>query len=309
MSKRLSGLIAAPFTPLKPDGSLWLTQIPAYANHLAAQQVAGAFVCGTTGEGSSLTTEERKVIAEHWRAARPSNLKVIVHVGTNCLSDSQELARHAQAIETDAVAAIAPHFFRPATIRDLVEWCADIASAAPGLPFYYYHMPSMTGVNLPMAEFLPMAADRIPTFRGIKFTHENLMDYGMTLAAAGEDFDILFGRDEILLSALVLGAKGAVGSTYNYAAPIYHRVIAAHARGDQDAAVAAQLEATNFISVFSKYNGLSANKAIMRMIGLDCGPIRQPLSQIGADQEAALKRALEEIGFFSAIGAKASIVA
>lgn len=302
MATRLSGLIAAPFTPFQPDGALNLKQIAPLAARLSKQGVAGAFVCGTTGEGSSLTIAERKQIAARWRTDKPGGLKLIVHVGTNCIADSQELARHAQEIGADAIAAIAPCFFRPASVTDLAQWCADIASAAPDLPFYYYHMPAMTGVNVAMADFLPVAAARIPTFGGIKFTHENLLDYSLTLTAAGDRFDILFGRDEILLSALVLGAKGAVGSTYNYAAPIYHKVIDAHASGDHAAARAAQLEAAKFITAFSKYNGLSANKAIMRLIGLDCGPIRQPLSQIDPAQEALMKADLESIGFFDAIG-------
>ena len=297
MTKRISGLVAAPFTPFHSDGSLWLDQIAPYARHLARHAVSGAFVCGTTGEGASLTLEERKRVAERWKAEAPAGLKVIVHVGGNCMADCRELARHAQEIGADAVAAIAPHFFRPANLDELVAWCGGLAAAAPELPFYYYHMPAMSGVNFEMAQFLPRAAERISNFGGIKFTHENLMDYALTVAAAAGRFDVLFGRDEILLSALALGATGAVGSTYNYAAPLYQRMMAAHEQGDRAAALAAQLESARLIQAFVKHGGMAANKAIMRLIGVDCGPVRPPLSRTSPDEEAALKRDLERLGW------------
>ncbi|OAM89184.1 dihydrodipicolinate synthase family protein [Termitidicoccus mucosus] len=297
----LTGLVAAPFTPFDANGALNLAMIPRLADHYAATGVSGAFVCGTTGEGSSMSNEERMIAAEAWRKATAGKLNLIVHVGHNSLVDSRALAAHAEKIGAEAVAAIAPCFFRPGSVSELVDWCAGIASAAPGTPFYYYHMPAMTGVNFAMVDFAPLAVKRIPNFGGIKFTHENIMDFSSALAAGEGGYDVLFGRDEILLSALVMGATGAVGSTYNYAAPIYNRVIKAYKAGDMAAARREQLKSIQFIEVFCKYGGMSANKVIMKLIGLDCGPVRQPLSQITSAQEAALKADLERIGFFEAV--------
>ena len=291
-------MIAAPFTPFKKDGSLNLTQIAPIARHLSATGVSGAFICGTTGEGSSMTTEERKLVASQWMKVRDNKLKIIVHVGGNCLSDAKELAKHAQQIGADAIAAIAPCFFKPATLHELIEWCASIAKAAPKTPFYYYHMPSMSGVNFPMAAFLPLAAKYIPSFGGIKFTYENIMDYGLAIDAAKGKYDILFGRDEILLSALAVGAKGAVGSTYNYAAPLYAKVIKAFKEGDMVAAKKAQIQAMKIIAAFCKYPGMDANKAIMRLIGIDCGHTRQPISHISKADEARMKKDLQKAGLF-----------
>src|SRR3954469_8189210 len=120
---------------------------------------------------------------------------------------------------------MAPFFFRPGTVQELVDFMAQVAAAAPALPFYYYHIPSMTGVHIPAAEFLRAAADRIPNLAGVKFTFENLMDYAECVRFSGGRFDVLFGRDEMLLAGLSLGAHGAIGSTYNFAAPVYHRII------------------------------------------------------------------------------------
>jgi N-acetylneuraminate lyase len=134
-------------------------------------------------------------------AIRQTNIRLIVHVGHNSAADSRALAVHAEKIGADAIAPIAPSFFHPEGVEGLVTWCVQVASAATKTLFYYYHMPSMSGVNIPMADFLPVAAKRIRTFGGIKFTHENIMDYGLTLTAAADKYDILFGRDEISSSA------------------------------------------------------------------------------------------------------------
>lgn len=301
-SFHLTGLIAAPFTPFGAKGQLKLGVIPKIVKFYEATGVSGAFVCGTTGEGASMSNEERCLVAEAWRnAIKKDSMKLIVHVGHNSQSDACALAAHAEKIGADAIAAIAPSFFRPDSIDALVKWCEPIAAAAPKTPFYYYHMPSMTGVCFPMVDFLPVAAKRIRTFGGIKFTYENIMDYGLTLAAAGDKYDILFGRDEILLSALALGAKGAVGSTYNYASALYNRVIAAFEAGDMKKASAIQLESMHFIQAFCKYGGMNANKAILGLLGMECGPVRSPMTPVTAEKVAAMKADLEKLGFFEYI--------
>jgi N-acetylneuraminate lyase len=298
MKNPLIGLVAAPFTPLRADGSLALEIVPALAAQLARNGVKGAFICGTTGEGYSLTTAERRSVAEAWRAAIPPGVALIVHIGHLSLGEARALARHAQEIGADAVAAMAPSFFKPAGARELAEWCRAAAAAAPRLPFYYYHMPAMTGVTLSAAAFLAEAGNRIPTLAGVKFTHEDLDDYRAARALDSGRFDVLFGRDEILLSGLVHGARGAVGSTYNYAAPLYQRILHAYAAGDLATAQKAQAEAQAFIDIMKRHGGLAAGKAIMKLIGLDCGPVRLPLRTPTPVTVAALRADLTAIGFF-----------
>jgi N-acetylneuraminate lyase len=299
MPPPLSGLIAAPFTPFRPNGELALDTIPALAALLHKNQVSGAFICGTTGEGSSLTTGERMQVAAAWRKAAPPGLKLAVHVGHLSLGDSRALARHAQEIGADVIAAIAPGFFKPATAADLVAWCGEVARAAPNLPFYYYHMPSMTGVTIPAREFLAQVNGQIPNLAGIKFTHEDLLDYSESQAFADGRYSVLFGRDEILLSGLRLKAPGAVGSTYNYAAPLFHRLMRSFAAGDTEAARLDQARAQEFIDVMNRHGGLPAGKAIMKFIGVDCGPVRLPLRSLTTAEESTLRTGLDACGFFS----------
>jgi N-acetylneuraminate lyase len=296
--KHLSGLIAAPHTPFRPDGSVALDVISQQARLLAHNRVAGAFICGTTGEGASLTSEERRQVAEAWVAAKPAGLSVIVHVGHLSLAEACSFARHAAEIGANAIATIAPSFFKPASVTELVAWCAQVAKAAPTLPFYYYHMPGMTGVTFPAADFLTVAGDQIPNLAGVKFTHENLMDFGRSIEHSGGKYNLLFGRDEILLPGLSLGARGAVGSTYNFAAPLYLRIIEAFNRGDLAAARRDQSRAMEFIGVLDRHGGLAAGKSAMKLIGVDCGSVRLPLRALTDRDEASLREGFEKIGFF-----------
>jgi N-acetylneuraminate lyase len=300
-SPLLSGIIAASYTPFTADGELNLSLVPDLGRHLHRNGVAGAFVCGTTGEGAAMTTAERQRVVEAWAKGKPDGLRLIVHVGHNALAECVILAKHAARNGADAFAMLPPTSPRPATLVDLVDCCRFVAAAVPELPFYYYHMPAATGVNFTMIDFLRAAAARIPNLAGIKFTDENLMDFGQALAFDPERFVLLHGRDEILLSGLVLGAKGAVGSTYNYAAPIYHRVLRAMAAGDLNAARREQASAVKVIEIMVRHGGLPAGKAIMGLLGLDCGGLRLPFRALDPDARARLREDLESMGFFELI--------
>lgn len=296
-NKHLSGLIVAPFTPMHKDGRINLDMIEKQAELFINNGVNGAFVCGTTGESMSLTVEERMVLAEQWQKVS-GDFTVIVHVGHTCLTVSRKLTAHAQKIGAYAVGAMAPCFFKPASVDDLVSFCAEIASAAPELPFYYYHIPSMTGVNFRMIDFLRAAADKIPTLTGVKFTDENLMDFAQCLNLDNGRFNMLFGRDELLLAGLSLGATGAVGSTYNYASPLYNRIISAYNSGDMASAQKDQGRSRDIVTILHKFGGLPTGKAIMKITGLDCGGVRPPLRNLSKVQYNELSGYLDQIGFF-----------
>lgn len=296
---QLSGLVAATHTPFQADGALNVAMVERQAEHLLAQRLSVAFICGSTGESHSLTLEERRLLAHRWlEVTRGSQLQVIVHVGSNCLSDARELAAHAERFGARAIAALAPCYFKPRTLADLVAWCAEIAAAAPNTPFYFYDIPAMTGVNFCMKSFLAQAADRIPTLNGIKFTNTDLMSYQQCLREDDGAFDIPWGVDEALLGALAVGANGAVGSSYNFAAPVYQRLLTVFKRGDLEAAKREQLRSVQLIQLLAGYGYLGAAKSVMTMLGVDVGPARLPNNNPTPEQLVKLRSELEKLGFF-----------
>ncbi len=295
----LHGLVAATYTPFDRDGSLNLKMVEKQAAHLLENDIRTAFIGGTTGESHSLSLDERRRLAQRWfEIVRGTPLRVVVHVGSNCLTDAKELTAQAARLGAPAIAALAPSYFRPRDLAGLVDWCAEIASAAPETPFYFYDIPVMTHVNFSMPDFLAEAAGRIPTLAGIKFSNSDLLAYQHCLHAHQGAFDIPWGVDEFLLAALALGARGAVGSTYNFAAPIYVRMLCAFERGDLASARREQFRSAELVKLLISYGYMGAAKAVMKMLGVNVGPPRLPHPSLRPDQEATLRNALERLGFF-----------
>lgn len=297
MSAKLTGLIAATPTPMHTDGSLNLEAVEPLGKLLAEVGVTGVFIAGSTGESHSLTVDERIALAEMWSRVAPKyQLKHLVHVGHNCQRDACRLAAHAAEVGADVVSCAAPCYFKPATVGQLVDFCAPIAAAAGGVPFYYYHIPIMTGVALPMAEFLREGKKQMPNLAGMKYTHNDLMQLQEVLRLDDGAFDVLFGHDEMLLAALALGARGAVGTTYNFAAPIYHEVIKQFEAGNFAAARVAQARSVEMIRLFGEFGFLAATKQAVTLLGVDCGPVRPPLPNMDQEQKAAFARMFAELG-------------
>lgn len=146
----------------------------------------------------------------------------------------------------------------------------------------------MTGVRVPPSEFLREARQRIPNLRGLKFSPDDLVELQSCVAVEKGAFDVLFGCDEALLAGLCLGVSGAVGSTYNFAARHYLRMIRAFDSGDLPAARAAQLEAAEMVKTLAEFGFMAASKAVMSLVGVDCGPVRPPLANLTPIQLDAL---------------------
>lgn len=302
--EKLQGLIAAPFAPLRPDGEVNPELIPVYYNFLQRNGVTGAFINGSTGEGVSLSQKEKQQITQAWTVARKENpgLKIINLVGGTSYAECRDVAQTSVELGVDAIAVLAPFYFKPGSARLLAEFVARIAEAVPQMPVYFYHIPVLTGCSLSMFDFLKEAAPMIPNLAGIKYTHEDFMDFQSCLNFDGGRFDMLWGRDENLLSALVLGARGGVGSTFNYAAPLYLELIDAFDRGDLDTARHLQQLSIDMIRLLGKYGGIATGKAYMNYVGIDCGKFRVPVSNMSEEKYAEFEkdvRALNMQHYFS----------
>ena len=136
--QKLKGLIAAPFTPMHADGNINTTIIPAYYRFLKSNGVTGAFICGSTGEGVSMTTLEKKEVAAAWAQATKgdNDFKVMMFLGGTSIADCKDLALHAKEVGLYAISFTAPFYFKPANVDVLATACAEIAAMVPDMPFY-----------------------------------------------------------------------------------------------------------------------------------------------------------------------------
>ncbi len=296
-SPPLTGLVAATYTPFLPNGEVNYELIPQLTDHLVENGVSGIYICGTTGEGPSLTMEERQAVNAAYVRANQGRMRAIVHVGHTCLADSQALATQAAFIGADAISAIAPYYFKPDSVATLIAYFRTVAACAPELPFYYYHIPALTGLVVDPVTFLEQASDAIPNLRGLKFTDTDLSLFNACQDAGNGRFDVLFGRDEMLLSSLAAGANGAVGNTYNYAPELYMKVIRAFRAGNMEDAREWQRIAVRTIHALINVGGPAALKYPMQRLGLDCGQSRLPMKQLTSGEMKAIDDHLEALGF------------
>ena len=285
-------LIAATHTPMDASGEINFAAVPKMVDFVLGQGADGLFLCGSTGEFPSLSTEERMEVTQAFFESAKGRAPIYVHVGHSNLQEARALAAHAAKIGVDAIAAAPPSYFRPTPLEALVDSLVYIAQGAPDMPLYYYHIPPLTGVNFRMAEFLERADKHLPSLAGIKFSSAELDDLVASIHYGDGRYTILFGCDEMLLAGLAMGAAGAVGSTYNFFGPQYRSMLEAFNDGRLEDAQQFQLEVTRKVHQILKFGGANAIKAAMSILGVDVGPPRLPLKALNETQRKELERLL-----------------
>jgi len=295
-------ILNAVFTPMFDDGSVNYARIPDLFQHAIQTGANGIFVNGTTGECMSLSVDERQRLVEKWveyrEAIKRPDFKIFAHVGSSNLFETAQMAEHAQSQGVDGIAMVATFYFRPQSIEALVEQCAYVASAASQTPFYYYNIPSLTGVDLPLIEFMELASKRIPTFAGLKNSFTDIVDYQHCIHFAKDRYSLYWGTDETFMMLYTAGNRRYVGSTYNYMSALYHKMLAAYHEGDFKAVTRLQGEADAIYKILLQYNGIAAGKEVMKFIGVDCGKVRMPLKALTNQESDSLFKKLLETTFF-----------
>jgi N-acetylneuraminate lyase len=155
----------------------------------------------------------------------------------------------------------------------------------------------MTGVSLSMPDFLEQALPRIPNFAGMKFTNPDLMAFQRCLAIGKDRLAFFWGFDELLLPAWACGARNAVGSTYNFAAAIYLRMLRALEQNDWESARQLQQRSQTLVQLLSQFGFMASAKATMEFLGVEVGPPRLPHQRLTTQQQAELKTELDRLQF------------
>lgn len=292
--EKLSGLIAAPVTIFNARGDVDIEAIDKQVESLVSQGVVGAYVSGSTGEGVSCTVEERLAVMDRWHQASRGRLKLIIHTGALAFGDVEVLGRHANELGVFATSVVPANYYKPADVAALVDYCRAAAATAPGCRFYYYHS-SLSGINLPLVDFLEQADGVIPNLAGIKYNGMNLYEYQNCLAACDGKYDIVYGTDEFFAGALALGAKAFIGSTYNYAAKVYLEIWDAYREGRQADIEKGMRKVCRIVDVLVKHGGFATTKTALAVQGIDGGDVRLPLRKQTAAEKAEIIAELKEI--------------
>lgn len=297
-----NGAYAAFVTPLQADGVTINEQsVKDLVEFQINSGIDGLYVSGSTGEAMILPDAVRMEMAELAIEYVNNRVPVIVHVGTPDTASAIRFAKHAQQIGADGISAVPPYYYRMTqdTIRRHYQAIAD----ACDLPFLLYNIPNLTGVNLDDQFIIEMS--RYANIVGCKFTDTNLEGLRKIKAVDQGRVQVFMGVDALLLSSLVLGSNGGIGTFYNVMPGPLSRICHAYWNNDLETARSTQWEVCRYITIMKKYIGIGLHtgvKTILREIGIDCGNVTPPLKQLSPEDGQAMIAELRQEGFFSFIG-------
>src|SRR5690606_29992869 len=298
MKLNFNGLIAAGFSPFKVDGTPDLDKIPPLVDKLIEQGINGFYLMGSTGEGVSVKLEERLAITEAYFEAVNRRVPIIVNVTHSSYGASADLSRHAVQMGADALSATAPSYYGISGINQLIYAVEKITDCQDQIPFIYYHIPGKTGLNFKMHLFLEQLEKRIPQLGGIKYTAASMDDFMICKENFGDRYKMFFGVDELFLPALAMEADTFIGSTYNFMLPYYKNILGNYRTENHKLALDNYLSVVEIINAFLKYDGLAAQKAILKMNGFDFGQPISPILPLTDNQYLTLKESLKSLHYF-----------
>ncbi|XP_035449853.1 N-acetylneuraminate lyase isoform X3 [Spodoptera frugiperda] len=293
------GLMPPVFTPLNDDHTINYGVIPAYAKFLADSGIKSVLVGGTTGEHMSLSVADRKKVVDAWVvAAKTTGLHIQVQVGGAPLADVTELARYCQDVGADSLLTLPELYFKPATVDDLVFYVSQVAKAAPKLPVLYYHIPSMSKVEINMPAFVTAATASIPNFKGIKFTSNDLSEGAQVLRALKDGQEMFLGADTLIAPAALLGIKSSIGTSFNLFPKLAQEILEAVEKNDVAKARALQEKLSLAIEAHTVEGPwVPIMKAGMEIAtGIKVGPPSLPQKPLSSEAKQRIHSKLRTLG-------------
>ena len=257
--------------------------------------VKGVYVNGSSGECIYQSVQDRKVVLENVMKVAKGKLTVIAHVACNNTKDSEELARHAESLGVDAIAAIPPIYFHLPEYS-IAQYWNDMSAAASNTDFIIYNIPQLAGVALTQGLFAEMRKN--PRVIGVKNSSMPVQDIQMFKQAAGDDYIIFNGPDEQFMSGRVIGAEGAIGGTYGVMPELYLKLDEYIKKGDMENARQIQYACDAIIYKMCSAHGnmYAVIKAILKKNeGLELGGVRKPLTDITEEDMAIVDEAAKMI--------------
>ena len=281
----LAGVFSALITPFTEDRSVDLASLEALAEFQLAQGLHGFYVGGSTGEAFLQSPAERAAVLTEFAGVVRGRAKLIAHVGAISTDDALGLARVAADAGYQAISAIPPFYydFSPA---EVLEHYRALADATP-LPLIIYNFPAKSARPLTTPDLLTLLAH--PKIVGVKHTSQNLYQLERLKKAAPSSV-IYSGFDEMFVGGMAMGADGGIGTTFNVMGRLFVQMYQAVAAGDMAHARALQAQANDVIDVLIDVGVFPGTKAMLKLLGVDCGVCRRPFAPLSAGQQAKVEK-------------------
>lgn len=279
--KPLKGIFTALLTPMHEDKTIDEAALVRHVENQLEAGIHGFYVGGSTAESFILSLEERKRILETVVQASKGRATIFAHVGCISTADSIRLAKHAEAAGADIVSAVVPFYYKAGLHEIKAHYEAIMAST--GLPMVVYHFPGATGITLSLDFYADMA--RNEQCIGVKFTSLNLFEMQQIRASCGPGFLIYNGHDEVYAGGAMMGADGAIGSTFNMMPGLFVSMFQAIGRGEWELVQRMQAQANAVISHMIQFDVIPYEKAVVHLQGAFSTPhARMPLKQLTAEE-------------------------
>ena len=278
--EKYKGVIPAFYACYDENGEISPERVRALTRYFVEKGVKGVYVNGSSGECIYQSVEDRKIVLENVMEEAKGRLTVIAHVACNNTKDSVELAKHAESLGVDAIAAIPPIYFHLPE-HAIAHYWNDISDAAPNTDFVIYNIPQLAGVALTMGLFEEMRKN--PRVIGVKNSSMPVQDIQMFKQAAGEDYIIFNGPDEQFISGRVIGAEGGIGGTYGVMPELFLKMDELVRAGRMSEAMEIQYDVNAIIYKMCSAHGnmYDVIKAILKKNeDLDLGGVRKPLASL-----------------------------
>ncbi|MCI8890730.1 MAG: N-acetylneuraminate lyase [Eubacterium sp.] len=293
--EKYMGIIPAFYACYDNDGSISPQGVRALTDYFVEKGVKGVYVNGSSGECIYQSVEDKKLILENVMEQSKGRLTVIAHVACNNTADSMELARHAQSLHVDAIAAIPPIYFHLPE-HAIADYWNEISAAAPDTDFVIYNIPQLAGVALTMSLFAKMREN--PRVIGVKNSSMPVQDIQMFKQAGGDDYVIFNGPDEQFISGRVIGAQGAIGGTYGAMPELFLKMDEYVKAGNMARACEIQYAVNEIIYKMCSAHGnmYGVIKAILKINeGLELGGVRKPLPSLIPQDHKIVEEAAQMI--------------
>ncbi len=267
-------------TPFKKDGSIDVDAVKAVSRYFRDKGVKQMYVCGSTGEGFLLDTEERMLVTETVVNEVGDDMNIIVHVGCPDTRHSAMLAAHAEKVGADATSAVPCVYYHLGEESVYQHW-TEITKAAD-LPFFIYNIPQLTGFNLSMNLFHRMLENE--RVAGVKCSSDPAQDILRFKNAGGKDFIVFNGPDEQFVAGRLMGADSGIGGTYGAMPELYLKMDELINRGEWDKAADVQAIVTPLIYRLCSFASMhGAVKGIISLDGCPMGDPRLPFLPVALD--------------------------
>ena len=280
-------------TPMKDNQDVNYDKLEELINIQIAEGTDAIIIAGTTGESSTLTMEEHKDVIKAAVEFTKGRIPVVAGTGSNCTRTAIQLSQEAEEAGADGLLIVTP-YYNKATQQGLISHYSQIADSTK-CPIIMYNVPGRTGCNL-LPETVAELFKTKDNIVGLKEATGNMAQASKTMYLTDGKLDMYSGEDGLVLPLLSIGALGVISVWSNVAPAKVHQLCQSYFDGDLKIAQKLQREAIPLVdALFSEVNPIPV-KTAMNLMGLQVGPLRSPMCEMGADNAKKLAQVMKEYG-------------